>query len=119
MEYGKSNGWLDGRPAVITRQVGRGRISYVGAWVDDATMDLLVRAALDDAGIDAPFGALPPGIEVCTREGGGKRVYVVLNHSKEDREMALPHRMKNILRGGEPSERVRLAPHDIAVLSEP
>lgn len=117
MEYGKSNGWLDGRPAILTRQVGRGRISYVGAWVDDTTMDLLVREALTDAGIDPPFGALPKGIEVCEREGGGRRFYIVINHAKEERDMALPHRMKNILQGGE-SDRIRLAPHDVAVLGE-
>jgi len=38
MRYGKSNGWLDGSPAVITRKVGSGSISYIGAWMDDAGM---------------------------------------------------------------------------------
>ena len=28
--YGKSNGWLDGKPAIITRKVGKGSITYVG-----------------------------------------------------------------------------------------
>ena len=34
MRYGKSNGWLDGQPAAITRKVGKGRITYIGAWLD-------------------------------------------------------------------------------------
>ncbi len=34
MRYGKGNGWLDNQPAAITRKVGRGRITYIGAWLD-------------------------------------------------------------------------------------
>jgi hypothetical protein len=30
LRYGKSNGWLDDRPAAITRTYGKGRITYVG-----------------------------------------------------------------------------------------
>ncbi len=39
MRYGKSNGWLDGQPAAITRAVGKGSITYIGAWFDDKTLD--------------------------------------------------------------------------------
>ncbi len=39
MRYGKSNGWLDGQPAAITRKVGKGRITYIGAWLDPKTME--------------------------------------------------------------------------------
>jgi len=46
MRYGKCNGWLDGQSAAVTRSVGKGRITYIGAglegrnnegcgWVDD------------------------------------------------------------------------------------
>ena len=31
MRYGKSNGWLDGQPAAVTRKVGKGSITYIGA----------------------------------------------------------------------------------------
>ncbi|RDJ93893.1 hypothetical protein B4Q13_18755, partial [Lacticaseibacillus rhamnosus] len=30
LRFGKSNGWLDDQPAVITRPYGKGRITYVG-----------------------------------------------------------------------------------------
>ena len=30
MRYGASNGWLDGQPAVLEREVGRGSITYMG-----------------------------------------------------------------------------------------
>ena len=38
LKYGKSNGWLDDQPAVITRAYGKGRITYVGAVLDDKLM---------------------------------------------------------------------------------
>ena len=34
LRYGKSNGWLDNQPAVITRTVGTGSITYIGALLD-------------------------------------------------------------------------------------
>src|SRR5262249_42821472 len=33
--YGTSNGWLDGQPAAVTKLVGKGRITYIGAWMDE------------------------------------------------------------------------------------
>ena len=38
LKYGKSNGWLDDQPAVITRDYGKGRITYMGAVLDDKLM---------------------------------------------------------------------------------
>ena len=38
LRYGKSNGWLDDQPAMISRPVGRGRISYLGAVLDPNLM---------------------------------------------------------------------------------
>ena len=36
--YGRSDGWLDGKPAAITRKVGKGRSTYIGAWFDGSAM---------------------------------------------------------------------------------
>ena len=38
LRYGASNGWLDNQPAMITRSVGKGTITYIGAWLDDALL---------------------------------------------------------------------------------
>ncbi len=38
LRYGKSNGWLDGQPAVLSSKYGKGRITYIGALLDDALM---------------------------------------------------------------------------------
>ncbi len=38
LRYGKSNGWLDDQPAMITRRVGHGSITYLGAVLDPDLM---------------------------------------------------------------------------------
>ncbi len=42
LRYGKSNGWLDDQPAMITRRVGKGRITYLGAVLDPDLMRKVV-----------------------------------------------------------------------------
>ena len=71
LRYGQANGWLDGKPAVISRKVGKGRITYVGALVDDAVMKGLIDGALNDAGVARDF-AVPEDVELMTREGEGR-----------------------------------------------
>lgn len=114
LRYGKANGWLDGKPAVISRKVGKGRITYVGALVDDAVMKGLIDAALGDAGVTRDF-AVPADVELMTREGNGKRIVILVNHGRETREVALPVAMTDILGSGKMSK-VSLAPEGVAVL---
>jgi len=115
--YGKSNGWLDAQPAVITRQVGNGRISYIGAWLDDATMDMLVGAAMQDRNIAPMMTGVPKDVEMCQRSKGEQKVYIIINHGKETREVVLPRPMKDVLRDGMVSS-VKLTPRDVAVVAE-
>ena len=115
--YGKSNGWLDSQPAVITRQVGNGRISYIGAWLDDATMDMLVGAAMQDRNMAPMMTGIPKDVEICQRSKGEQKVYIIINHGKETREVVLPRPMKDVLRGGTVSS-VKLTPRDVAVVAE-
>src|SRR5581483_11685270 len=49
--YGKSNGWLDGQPAAITRKAGNGRITYIGAWLDDAAMQSAAKWMTEVSGV--------------------------------------------------------------------
>ena len=67
LRYGKSNGWLDDQPAMITRRAGKGRITYLGAVLDPDLMRKVVAWATDDAQFKAEFPAVPDGVEVCRR----------------------------------------------------
>ncbi|MBB4099096.1 beta-galactosidase [Sphingomonas kyeonggiensis] len=114
LRYGKANGWLDGKPAVISRKVGKGSITYVGALVDDGVMKGLIDAALADARVSRDF-AVPEDVELMTREGQDKRIVILVNHGRETREVVLPTAMTDLLAGGKISK-VVLGREGVAVL---
>jgi beta-galactosidase len=114
LSYGKANGWLDGKPAAVSRKVGKGRITYVGALVDDAVMKGLIEAALAGAKVERDF-ALPEDVELMTREGQGRRVVILINHGTQARTVALPAAMRDVLGGGSVRS-VELKAEGVAVL---
>ncbi len=117
LQYGPSNGWLDGQPCVVSRRVGKGRITYIGAVLDDK----LVAAAADwmvkSSGIKPAFGPLPDGVEVSRRTGNGKTVFVLINFSREKKKIALPHAMQSLLDQRNVS-RLELRQYGVAVLED-
>jgi beta-galactosidase len=115
MKYGKSNGWLDDQPAVITRSYGKGRITYVGGILDDKLMVSAAEWMVKDSGVSPVFGPVPDGVEVSRRIGAGKQVFVLINYSQETRQVTLPHAMKSLLEDKQ-AETVGLAPYGVAVL---
>ncbi|MBZ5668516.1 MAG: beta-galactosidase [Acidobacteriia bacterium] len=116
VRYGKSNGWLDGQPAVITRRVGAGRITYIGAWLDDKTMDSLAAWMIQVSQVKPALGAAPEGVEVCRRVGSGKEVFIVINHTTEPQTISLPRPMREALRGGDAASSITLPPREVGVL---
>ena len=97
MRYGKSNGWLDGQPAAVTRRVGKGRITYIGAWMDETTMLTAARWMTETSGVTAAFGPVPEGVDVYPREGKGKKVFILVNFAKTPQSIELPSPMHSIL----------------------
>ena len=99
MRYGKSNGWLDGSPAAITRDVGHGSISYVGIWMDDAGLRNEAQWFLKAADVQPDLPMVPEGVEVEQRVAPGKQVLLFQNFSAEPQSIALPHAMTDVLTG--------------------
>jgi len=97
MRYGKSNGWLDGQPAAITRKIGKGRITYIGAWMDEKAMLSAVQWMAETSGVTAAFGPVPEGVDVYPREGQGKKVFILVNFAKATQSINLPAPMHSIL----------------------
>jgi len=116
LRYGKSNGWLDGQAAAVTRKLGQGRISYVGTWLDATTMGRVAQWMVKASGVEAAFGAVPEGVEVCRRVGGGKEVFLVVNHTAKAKEVRLPRVMMNALTGRAAAKSLKLSPRGVAVL---
>jgi beta-galactosidase len=115
MTWGASNGWLDQQPAVLSRKVGKGRITYIAGWFDDGLMGAAAKWMLSTSGISPALGIVPEGVEVCRRTGAGKEVFVIVNHTKSPQRVALPRSMQLVLGGGNSSE-VTLPPRGVEVL---
>ena len=118
MRYGKSNGWLDGQPAAISRRVGMGSITYIGAWLDPKTMARAAKWMTDLSGVKPALDAVPDGVEVSPRHGQRGTVYVVVNFSKLPQTVNLPRPMEDVLEGGT-RQSVTLPVYGVAVLSIP
>ena len=121
MRYGKSNGWLDGKPAIISRQVGKGSITYVGAWLDPALMQNVLDDFLRAAHVTPLVPGVSQNVEVCERVGAGKRVWILINHGDDTHTVRLPSPATPILAADAsgPTADVTLAPHSVHVLEAP
>ena len=67
------------------------------------------------SGVTPVFGALPAGVEVSRRMGGGKQVFILINYAQDSRRVALPHPMKALLENKQ-VEMLELAPYGVSVL---
>jgi beta-galactosidase len=115
--YGKSNGWLDGKPAAITRKIGKGRITYIGAWMDDSAMNAAAKWMADVSGVKPALGTVPDGVEVYPRYGTKGAVYILVNLSKAEQTISLSSTMNDVLEGGS-KQSVKLRVYGVAVLSQ-
>jgi len=115
MQYGKSNGWLDDQPAMISRAVGKGRITYLGALVDAVAMRRAVDWALDLAHLGPEFEFIPDGVEVCRRVGKDRVVFILINHTQKPTTLPVPLGMQSVLG---PNEKgiVALPPQGVSIL---
>jgi beta-galactosidase len=117
MKYGPSNGWLDDQPAAITRKVGNGSITYIGAWLDDGLLAKLTASLLAQSGVQPIVPNAPDGVEVCLRTGADKSVLIVINHNKTAAHVDLPHAMHDLLDAHHPSRAsIDLPGYGVAVL---
>lgn len=116
LRYGTANKWLEDKPAMITRRVGKGRISYLGAVLDPASMKRVIEWAVDDAGIKPEFDALPEGVELCRRLDNHHTVYILINHSAKAETVALPVGLHDVLHDMQAANNMTLEPQGIAVL---
>jgi beta-galactosidase len=115
LRYGKSNGWLDGHPAAITRRAGKGRITYIGASLDADTLAAAAQWMIKTSGVTRAFGPVPAGIDVYPRSRNGEMIYILVNFGKKTETVDLPAEMTDILHDGL-IKHLTLEPYDVAVL---
>lgn len=115
MRYAPSDDWLGSASAVITRQVGKGRITYVGAWLDAAALGRLMTWAAAQAGATPVFANIPDGIEASQRAVGGRRVTVLINWAESERSVSFTETQHDVLTGAK-GKQMTLKPYGVAVL---
>jgi len=106
-----ADGWLAERPAVARN----GSAWYVGTQLAPAGMDALVERLVREANVTPTIEA-PPGIEAVRREGDGRSVLFLLNHTPSAAEIALDGDYVDLLTGDERSGALSLDAFDVAVL---
>jgi beta-galactosidase len=116
LRYGAGNGWLENQPAAIRRHVGKGTIAYLGALLDPVLLEAAAKAWVSGAGVDSPRLAVPEGVDVARRVGGGREVFVLVNFAAGPQAVTLPGGMTDVLGGGA-AERVTLPRYGVAVVS--
>ena len=117
MRYGASNGWLDNQPAILTRTVGKGSITYVGAWLDPKLLATLTASWLKESGVEPVLPNIPEGVEVCERSNGQKSVLILINHTTTSQHIALSGALTDLLNSGK-VEYVDLPKYGVSVLEK-
>jgi beta-galactosidase len=116
MRYGKSNGWLDGQPAALTRKVGNGSITYIGAALDGETMKAAAGWMLEQSGIRPAILAMPEGVDLYVRGNAEKEVWILINFGDQTQQVQVPAGFTDVLHGGSAGRAVSLKRFDVAVL---
>lgn len=118
MRFGKSNGWLDDQPAAITRSYGKGSITYIGVILDEKLMKTAAEWMVKQSGARPAFSSVPDGVEVSTRSGAGKSVFVLINFAQETQKIDFGKKMKMPLSNRQ-GESVELPPYGVEILEAP
>jgi beta-galactosidase len=121
MTYDDGQGWLSGKPAAITRKVGKGSITYIGTWLSGDPMRTVAAHLLEEAGVAPvmPGLAANSSLEICERAGEGKRIWIIINHGAHTETLALPVPIKSFIVGSRKDatgNNLQLAPHDVVVV---
>jgi beta-galactosidase len=103
--------------SAVTRNThGRGKAWYVGTVMkEESFYDRLVARLLQDAGI-RPVVSPPAGVEVSMRQGSGRRLMFLMNHTQEPKTVAVPEGKAELLSGTKTKKNLPLDGFGVAVI---
>jgi beta-galactosidase len=108
---------LDSFAAVTRHEAGRGVAWYVGTvFQEDAFYDHLIDHLLGDAGIDK-WIELPEGVEASVRQGDGKKLVFLINHSETTQYVEVEPGKRDLLSDQVLGNQVTLGPYGVAVIA--
>jgi len=101
-------------PAITANTVGAGRVFYLAGAADLATLKAVYGTIAPEAGL--PATVLPDGVESVELQRNGETFVVLLNHTDEERTVALTESRRELLAGIDHEEQIQLPPFGVAVL---
>jgi len=102
--------------AATRNQFGRGAAYYVGTVVkEEEFYDQLMQHALKSAGV-APLVKPPVGVEAALREGEGRKLLFLVNHTEEKQTVPVPEGKQELLSGKQTGSELDLEPYGVAVI---
>jgi len=116
LRYGTYNGWIDGKPALVSRAVGQGRISYLGAWLDEENMRQVMDWMTKTAGIANDWARPPEQVEVCRRVTDDSEVFILINHGSKVERVTIPRSGRDLLGNRDVAGDVELPAYGVAVV---
>ncbi len=116
--YGASNGWLDGQPAVTVHPCGKGLVTFIGAYLDDAAQKVMVDHVAASAGVRGVM-VTPPGVSACRRVSrAGAEIVILSNHTRSAQRVRLPWAAREHLRGRNADGEIELEAFGVALLTK-
>ena len=126
LRYAHDTGWLSDQPAMITRPVGKGIITYLGTLPDAAFLSEILADMAGDTNAGTGRNTAGTDVEICERsDDSARRVVVVINHNKDGKWITLSGNLKSLLPGLDlkrthdahgPITQFKIEPQGVAVL---
>jgi beta-galactosidase len=112
-------GSLDGRPAVLRHELGRGAAWYLGTAPGRLATERILRRAWTEAGV-TPAAEAPEGVEAVRRVTGSGGLLFLLNHGPGEVEVSVPSGGMELITGRPlTADRLVLGPREVAIVREP
>jgi beta-galactosidase len=102
--------------AVTRNRFGKGTGYYVGTVIkEEGFYDRLIAEVLKSAKVEAP-ATPPPGVEASVREGDGRKLLFLVNHTEETKTVSVPKGKKELLSGNITGDTLGLGRYEVAVV---
>jgi len=109
--------WHMRKFAAATRnRFGKGTAYYAGTVIKEESFYDAVVADLLKAAKLRPVVQPPAGVEISVREGSGKRLLFVINHTEEKKAVPVPAGKKELITGKKTGETIELGAYGVAVV---
>ena len=115
-EVGYMHDFYAGMPVLTCNDFGKGKAYYVACAADEAFYQDFLRDICQENEI-APELMTPEGVEVTTRENEEGKLYFLLNHSEQEREVELLFTATDLITGNAVEQgTLHLKPRDVLIL---